>query len=80
MPPAVTVSEREDNEVMDAEQRAQPTNAADVQQTCQPDIHTVLREMSVLITEQRVELRHAKAQLEATGSTVEHLQRHNEGN
>ncbi|KAL2083041.1 hypothetical protein ACEWY4_020814 [Coilia grayii] len=33
--------------------------------TCQPDIHTLLREMSSLVTEQRVELRHTKTQLEA---------------
>ncbi|KAL2083068.1 hypothetical protein ACEWY4_020841 [Coilia grayii] len=33
--------------------------------TCQPDIHTLLREMSSLITEQRVELKYTKTQLEA---------------
>ena len=31
----------------------------------QPDIHTVLREMSVLMAEQRVELRYTKTQIEA---------------
>ncbi|XP_021469682.1 uncharacterized protein LOC110530754 [Oncorhynchus mykiss] len=35
------------------------------QQTCQPDIHTVLREMSTMMAEQRVELRHTKTELEA---------------
>ncbi|KAL2083042.1 hypothetical protein ACEWY4_020815 [Coilia grayii] len=33
--------------------------------TCQPDIHTLLREMSTLVTEQRVELKYTKTQLEA---------------
>ncbi|KAL2083039.1 hypothetical protein ACEWY4_020812 [Coilia grayii] len=33
--------------------------------TCQPDIHTLLREMSSLVTEQRVELIYTKTQLEA---------------
>uniref|UniRef100_A0AAZ3QZ34 C1q domain-containing protein n=1 Tax=Oncorhynchus tshawytscha TaxID=74940 RepID=A0AAZ3QZ34_ONCTS len=35
------------------------------QQTCQPDIHTVLREMSTMMAEQRVELRHTKTELGA---------------
>ncbi|XP_031434523.1 complement C1q-like protein 2 [Clupea harengus] len=35
------------------------------QQTYQPDFHTVLREMSVLMAEQRVELRYTKTQIEA---------------
>uniref|UniRef100_A0A674BKD3 C1q domain-containing protein n=1 Tax=Salmo trutta TaxID=8032 RepID=A0A674BKD3_SALTR len=34
-------------------------------QTCQPDIHTVLREMSTMMAEQRVELRHTKTELGA---------------
>ncbi|KAL2102953.1 hypothetical protein ACEWY4_002121 [Coilia grayii] len=43
----------------------QHKDAASIQQTCQPDIHTVLRDMTGLIAEQRVELRHTKTQLEA---------------
>ena len=35
------------------------------QQIYQPDFHTVLREMSVLMAEQRVELRYTKTQIEA---------------
>ncbi|KAL0966497.1 hypothetical protein UPYG_G00295980 [Umbra pygmaea] len=35
------------------------------QLTCQPDIHTVLREMSSMMAEQRVELRHTKTELQA---------------
>lgn len=35
------------------------------QQTCQPDIHTVLSEMSTMMAEQRVEMRHTKTELGA---------------
>ncbi|XP_031435087.1 complement C1q-like protein 2 [Clupea harengus] len=38
---------------------------APTQLTCQPDIHTVLREMSALMAEQRVELRYTKTQMDA---------------
>ncbi|XP_042565537.1 complement C1q-like protein 2 isoform X2 [Clupea harengus] len=38
---------------------------ASTQQTCQPDIYTVLREMSALMVEQRVELRCTQTQIEA---------------
>ncbi|XP_063048101.1 uncharacterized protein LOC134441640 [Engraulis encrasicolus] len=48
--------------------------AAATQQTCQPDIHTVLREMAAQLAEQRVELRHAKTQLEATEKTAEAME------
>ncbi|XP_048126215.1 uncharacterized protein LOC125311890 [Alosa alosa] len=41
------------------------TATASTQQSCQPDIHTVLREMSALVVEQRVELRYTKTQVEA---------------
>ncbi|XP_076142428.1 complement C1q-like protein 2 [Alosa pseudoharengus] len=41
------------------------TATASTQQSCQLDIHTVLREMSALLAEQRVELRHSKTQVEA---------------
>ncbi|KAL2101714.1 hypothetical protein ACEWY4_003475 [Coilia grayii] len=50
---------------MGAAQRTEAAAAASTQQSCQPDIHTVLRDMGVLIAEQRVELRHTKTQLEA---------------
>ena len=36
------------------------TQGARSQQTCQPDIHTVLREMSAMLAEQRVEMTHLK--------------------
>ncbi|XP_041922094.1 complement C1q-like protein 2 [Alosa sapidissima] len=41
------------------------TDTASTQQSCQPDIHTVLREMSAVVVEQRVELRYTKTQVEA---------------
>ena len=41
------------------------TGAAPTQLTCQPDVHSVLREMSALMAEQRVELRYTKTQMEA---------------
>ncbi|KAL2083079.1 hypothetical protein ACEWY4_020852 [Coilia grayii] len=41
---------------------------------CEPDIHAVLREMSALIAEQRVQLTHTKAQLE---KEIEELKREN---
>ena len=40
------------------------TVAATTQEKSKPDIHTALREMSALMVEQRVELRHTKTQME----------------
>ncbi|XP_062376319.1 uncharacterized protein LOC134064418 [Sardina pilchardus] len=58
-------AETRENEVMGAAQRTEDASTASTQQTCQPDIHTVLREMSALVVEQRVELRHTKTQMDA---------------
>ncbi|XP_062315654.1 complement C1q-like protein 2 isoform X1 [Osmerus eperlanus] len=41
------------------------TQGARSQQTCQPDIHTVLREMSAMLAEQRVEMTHLKRENDA---------------
>ena len=57
-------AETRENEVMGAAQRTEAAATASTQQTCQPDIHTVLREMSALMAEQRVELRYTKTQME----------------
>ena len=57
-------AETRENEVMGAAQRTEAAATASTQQTCQPDIHTVLREMSALMVEQRVELRYTKTQME----------------
>ncbi|XP_062376307.1 multimerin-2-like [Sardina pilchardus] len=67
-------AETRENEVMGAAQRTEDAATASTQQTCQPDIHTVLREMSVLITEQRVELSHTKTQMEAMKKKAETME------
>ena len=68
-------AENRENEVMGAAQRTEAAATASTQQTCQPDIHTVLREMSALMAEQRVEIRYTKTQMEtrlrASEKTVE---------
>ncbi|XP_062376316.1 uncharacterized protein LOC134064415 [Sardina pilchardus] len=63
-------AETRENEVIGADERTEDAATASIQQTCQPDIHTVLREMSVLVVEQRVELRHTKTQMEAMESRL----------
>ena len=63
-------AETRENEVMGAAQRTEAAATASTQQTCQPDIHTVLREMSALMAEQRVELRYTKAQMEAVDTRL----------
>lgn len=35
-------------------------DTASTKQICQPDVHTLLREMSIVVAEQKVELRYAK--------------------
>ncbi|XP_071386364.1 uncharacterized protein [Centroberyx affinis] len=49
---------------------SEPANASCVPQTCPPDIHAVLREMSALLAEQRVEMRHLKNQNEAQAAEL----------
>ncbi|XP_049436383.1 complement C1q-like protein 2 isoform X3 [Epinephelus fuscoguttatus] len=46
-------------------QGREATNVSDRQQTCTQDIHAVLREMSALLAEQRVEMRHLQRENEA---------------
>ena len=58
-------AENREKEVMGAAQRTEAAAPASTQQTCQPDIHTVLREMSALMVEQRVELRYTETKMEA---------------
>eukprot|EP00063_Salmo_salar_P021737 XP_013996572.1 PREDICTED: uncharacterized protein LOC106569587 [Salmo salar] len=52
------------NDIQTDKQRAEAA-LTHSQQTYQPDIHTVLREMSTMMAEQRVELRHTKTELGA---------------
>lgn len=47
-------------------QEREPANASYEQQTCSQGIHTVLREMSALLAEQRVEIRHLQRENEGT--------------
>ncbi len=47
-------------------QRREPTNASDHQQIYTQDIHAVLREMSALLAEQRVEMKHLQRENEGT--------------
>ncbi|XP_041698454.1 uncharacterized protein LOC121535445 [Coregonus clupeaformis] len=53
------------NDIQVDKQRAEAAASTHSQQTCQPDIHTVLREMSNMMAEQRVELSHTKTELGA---------------
>ncbi|XP_036439040.1 cerebellin-1-like [Colossoma macropomum] len=48
------------------------------QQPCQPDIHTVLRELSIKLAEQSVELRYTKNQMSAVEKQLEELKKQNE--
>ncbi|XP_062376376.1 uncharacterized protein LOC134064470 [Sardina pilchardus] len=67
-------AETREDVVMGAAQRTEDADTASTQQTCQPDIHTVLREMSALVVEQRVELRHTKTQVEAMEKKAETME------
>ena len=44
------------------------------QQTCQPDIHAVLRDMTALMTEQRIELRQTQQELQETQQELRQTQ------
>ncbi|GAA6220019.1 uncharacterized protein LOC108891676 [Lates japonicus] len=55
-------------------QGREPANASDHQQTCVQDIHAVLREMSALLAEQRVEIRHLQRENEAQASKLRELE------
>ncbi|XP_031435088.1 cerebellin-4-like [Clupea harengus] len=58
-------AETRENEVMGAAETTEAAATASIQQTCHSDIHSVLREISALMAEQRVELRYTKTQIEA---------------
>ncbi|XP_062282628.1 complement C1q-like protein 2 [Scomber scombrus] len=52
----------------------EPANASDQQLTCPQDIHAVLREMSTLLGEQRVEIRQLQTQNEAQTAKLRELE------
>ncbi|KAI4794774.1 hypothetical protein KUCAC02_031845 [Chaenocephalus aceratus] len=52
-------------------QGGEPTHVSEHQQTCPQDIHTVLREMSASLAEQRVETRHLQRENEAQTAKLE---------
>ncbi|KAE8293292.1 hypothetical protein D5F01_LYC08400 [Larimichthys crocea] len=55
-------------------QRREPTNASDRQQTCVQDIHAVVREMSIALAEQRVEIKHLQRENEAQAAKLRELE------
>ncbi|XP_062375696.1 complement C1q-like protein 2 [Sardina pilchardus] len=57
--------------VVAGESTDQPTINTCTQQTCQPNFDTVMREMSTVMAEQRVELRYTKTQMEAMEKKAE---------
>ncbi|XP_078026271.1 complement C1q-like protein 2 isoform X2 [Epinephelus lanceolatus] len=67
-----------DNEIIPHGKQAEsqgrgPTNVSDRQQTGTQDIHAVLREMSALLAEQRVEMRHLQRENEAQTAKLKEL-------
>ncbi|XP_053281509.1 collagen alpha-1(X) chain [Pleuronectes platessa] len=65
-----------DNEItpLGDNQTRQPTNVSLHQPTCPQDIHAVLREMSGLLAEQRVELRHLQRENDAQAAKLRELE------
>nr|XP_033495808.1 uncharacterized protein LOC117265423 isoform X2 [Epinephelus lanceolatus] len=68
-----------DNEIIPHGKQAEsqgrgPTNVSDRQQTGTQDIHAVLREMSALLAEQRVEMRHLQRENEAQAAKLRELE------
>ncbi|XP_029911363.1 uncharacterized protein LOC115361839 [Myripristis murdjan] len=55
-------------------QGAEPANASHQQQTCQPDIHAVLREMSALLAEQKVEMTYLQNENKAQAAKLRELE------
>ncbi|XP_049438255.1 uncharacterized protein LOC125892338 [Epinephelus fuscoguttatus] len=68
-----------DNEIIPHGKQAEsqgrePANVSDRQQTGTQDIHAVLREMSALLAEQRVEMRHLQRENEAQAAKLRELE------
>ncbi|CAB1430944.1 unnamed protein product [Pleuronectes platessa] len=69
-----------DNEItpLGDNQTRQPTNVSLHHLTCPQDIHAVLREMSGLLAEQRVELRHLQRENDAQAAKLRQLEKSNQ--
>ncbi|CAB1440970.1 unnamed protein product [Pleuronectes platessa] len=70
-----------DNEItpLGDNQTRQPANLSLPQPTCPQDIHAVLREMSGLLAEQRVELRHLQRENDAHAAKLRELEKEHAG-
>ncbi|KAI4876165.1 hypothetical protein NFI96_000174, partial [Prochilodus magdalenae] len=74
-----------ENETQTENPDTEPSDTTSTQQGCQPDIHSVLREMSAMLAELRVEQRHTttavnnmESRLRACESHMEELKKKNE--
>ena len=74
------------NETQTENPTTEPPATTSTQQSCQPDIHSVLREMSATLAELKVEQRHTttavtnmESRLRASESQMEELKKKNEG-
>ncbi|XP_036414566.1 uncharacterized protein LOC118799135 isoform X2 [Colossoma macropomum] len=77
--------EGKDNQIQAEDPRTERPATTSTQQSCQPDIHSALREMSAMLAELKVEQRHTttavnsmESRLRASESQVEELKRKNE--
>ncbi|XP_036414569.1 cerebellin-3-like [Colossoma macropomum] len=64
------------NDIQAGNPRTEPPATTSTQQSCQPDLHSVLREMSAMLAELKVEQRHnMESRLRASESQMEELRK-----